>query len=543
MRAIVAALLMLPMAGPGLVRLAAHDIPADVLIQIFARPDGQRLHVLVRVPLAAMRDFTFPTRDGVVFLDVSDPARLDATLREAARLWIVPALTIDEDGRRLEAPTITALRASLPSDRSFADFETARAHFRQPPLPPDTAVPWNQALFDVALEYAIASERGRITIDPAVARFGLRVVTVLRFRAPGHPERAFEFIGDPGPVALDPRWHQAAWRFVRLGFDHILEGFDHLLFLFCLVLPARGFKSLAVVVTAFTVAHSITLFSAAFGYAPDALWFPPLVETLIAVSIVYMALENIVVAARPRAAPARPGVSRRWIIAFGFGLVHGFGFSFALRETLQFAGAHVVTSLFAFNVGVELGQLLVVALLAPLLWLGSGSSCRERIGIIIASALAAHTAWHWMIERGSTLAKYEWWPPGPAGLATAIRMLMVVVAIAAVRWVWMRRRAQRARHRGSAGIDAPGEDVGSTHFRSGMTEIERYWDPGDLIRHSDPESSFLFATSGVISESNGALSLVCRSMRRGGHRDSNRGLLMPSRLQPAEPLGTASESR
>ena len=441
--AFVAALVLLIMAGPGLVRLAAHDIPADVLVQIFARPEGQRLHVLVRVPLAAMRDITFPTRDGVVFLDLSNPARLDAMLREAARLWIVPALTIDEDGRRLEAPTITALRVSLPSDQSFADFETARAHFRQPPLPPDTAVPWNQALFDVALEYAIASERGRITIDPAVARFGLRVVTVLRFRAPGHPERAFEFIGDPGPVALDPRWHQAAWRFVRLGFDHILEGFDHLLFLFCLVLPARGFKSLAVVVTAFTVAHSITLFSAAFGYAPDALWFPPLVETLIAVSIVYMALENIVVAVRPERA-ARPGVSRRWTIAFGFGLVHGFGFSFALRETLQLAGAHVVTALFAFNVGVELGQLLVVALLAPLVWLGFRFVVPQRVGIVIASALAAHIAWHWMIERGSTLAKYEWWPPGPAGLAAAVKLLMVVVAIAAVRWGWMRRRAQRA---------------------------------------------------------------------------------------------------
>ena len=133
------------------------------------------------------------------------------------------------------------------------------------------------------------------------------------------------------------------------------------------------------------------------------------------------------------------------MIAFAFGLVHGFGFSFALRDTLQFAGAHIVTSLFAFNVGVELGQLLVIALLVPLLSAAvSGSSCRQRVGIIIASALAAHTAWHWMIDRGSTLAKYEWWLPGPAGLATAVRMLMVVVAIAAVRWVWMRRRAQRA---------------------------------------------------------------------------------------------------
>ena len=118
------------------------------------------------------------------------------------------------------------------------------------------------------------------------------------------------------------------------------------------MIPFRRFGALVLIVTAFTVAHSITLIAAASGLAPDALWFSPLVETLIAASILYMALENIAGAT---------SVQRRWIIAFAFGLVHGFGFSFALRETLQFAGSHLVTSLLAFNVGVELGQLLVLA--------------------------------------------------------------------------------------------------------------------------------------------------------------------------------------
>jgi len=102
-----------------------------------------------------------------------------------------------------------------------------------------------------------------------------------------------------------------------LGFFHILDGTDHLLFLFCLVIPFRRFRALIPVVTAFTVAHSITLIASAYNLAPDALWFPPLIETLIAMSIVYMALENIVGGAT---------VQRRWMITFGFGLVHGFGF-------------------------------------------------------------------------------------------------------------------------------------------------------------------------------------------------------------------------
>ena len=138
---------------------------------------------------------------------------------------------------------------------------------------------------------------------------------------------------------------------------HILDGTDHLLFIACLVIPFRRLKPVLIIVTAFTVAHSITLIASAFGFGPDGLWFPPLVETLIAASIVYMAIENIF----------GTTLRRRWITAFVFGLVHGFGFAFALRETLQFAGSHLVSSLLAFNVGIELGQVAVLLVLVPLL--------------------------------------------------------------------------------------------------------------------------------------------------------------------------------
>ena len=317
-----------------------------------------------------------------------------------------------------------------------------------PKLPADTAVPWNQTLFDIALDYPIASDQSRLALDPKFGRFGIRVVTVLRFSSPGHPERVFEFRGDPGLVRLDPRWHQAALRFVRLGFDHILDGIDHLLFLFCLVIPIRRITQLVIVVTAFTVAHSITLFAAAFGFAPGALWFPPLIETLIAVSIVYMGLENIVFAAagswRPQACVPRS--RRRWMIAFAFGLVHGFGFSFALQETLQFAGSHVVTSLFSFNVGVELGQLLVLMLLVPLLTLLFRYVLPEKIGIIILSALVVHTAWHWMIERGSTLGKYDW-SISAVEAARGVRWITVAVGVVAAIWLMSTVKKSRTKTR------------------------------------------------------------------------------------------------
>jgi hypothetical protein len=275
---------------------------------------------------------------------------------------------------------------------------------------------------------------------------GLRVATVLRFlppKAPGDNEqivRAFEYEGDPGLVRLDPRWYQAAGRFIDLGFHHILDGTDHLLFLMCLVIPFRKFRALIPVVTAFTVAHSITLIASAYNLAPDALWFPPLIEVLIALSIVYMALENIV---------GGSTVHKRWMIAFGFGLVHGFGFSFALRQTLQFAGRHMLTSLLSFNIGVELGQLLVLLIMIPVLDLLFRYVVPERMGIIILSALVAHTAWHWMTDRWGVLSKYrlQWPELTPALLASALRWLMLVVAIAGVMWwvrVVRRGRAQKS---------------------------------------------------------------------------------------------------
>ena len=180
------------------------------------------------------------------------------------------------------------------------------------------------------------------------------------------------------------------------------------------------------VVTAFTIAHSITLFASAYNLAPDALWFPPLIEFLIALSIVYMALENIV---------GGSTVHRRWMMAFGFGLVHGFGFSFALRETLQFAGSHLLTSLLSFNIGVELGQLLVLCLLIPALDALFRYVVAERMGTIILSALVAHTAWHWMLERWDRLRQFRFHAPelDAALLAAAMRWTMwILIAVGAV---------------------------------------------------------------------------------------------------------------
>jgi len=136
-------------------------------------------------------------------------------------------------------------------------------------------------------------------------------------------------------------------------------------------------------------------------------------------------------------------VGRRWLITFGFGLVHGFAFSFALRESLQFAGSHLLTSLLSFNLGVELGQLLVLVLLVPMLEILFRFVVAERLGTIILSVLVGHTAWHWMTERADKLSRFPWPAFDASQLASAIRWLMLLLMLGG--FVWLVREAFRRR--------------------------------------------------------------------------------------------------
>ena len=406
-------------------RPQAHEIPNEVTVQSFLRPEGQTLVFLVRAPLKAMRDVDIPLLPNG-FLDMT---KVGPTLEDAAMLWIGDFVELYEDGRPLGKPKVAAARVSLPSDKSFASFAEAQTGISGPRLADDTELYWQDGLLDVRFEYPIHSDRARFAVRPGLTRLGVQVNVVLRLLMPDTPERVFDVHGDAGLVELDPRWYQAVLRFTRDGFFHILNGIDHLLFLLCLVIPFRRLRPLVAVVTAFTLAHSITLIASAFDMAPTALWFPPLIETLIAASIVYMAIENITGA----------HLERRWIVTFGFGLVHGFGFSFALRESLQFAGSHLLTSLLAFNLGVELGQLLVLLVLVPVLaWL-LGRVVNERMGTVILSTLVAHTSWHWLVERWAVLMRFGWqWPDFDATFAVAL-LRWAMLAMLAVLAAWIVR--------------------------------------------------------------------------------------------------------
>jgi len=178
----------------------------------------------------------------------------------------------------------------------------------------------------------------------------------------------------------------AFWGFLKLGIEHILLGFDHLAFLFALLIAGGKLREAAKIITSFTVAHSITLALATL----EVVSIPAsIVEPLIAVSIVYVGLENIF----------RRKLENRWLLTFAFGLVHGFGFASALRELGVGTGLNAVTPLLSFNLGVETGQIAVAALILPLIW-----KLRQRPRFVInyvpaCSILVALAGGYWLLER------------------------------------------------------------------------------------------------------------------------------------------------
>lgn len=180
-----------------------------------------------------------------------------------------------------------------------------------------------------------------------------------------------------------PLW-VTAYEFLFLGVEHIAVGYDHLAFLAGVIMATTALGSLVKIVSAFTVGHSITLVLASF----DVVHLPPrLVESVIALSIAYVAAENFL---------GRKLVDR-WILTFLFGLVHGFGFSSVLRE-LGLAPGHMALSLFSFNLGVELGQLVFVLVLVPLLVAIGKSRWKEPV-TATASVAVMTLGFYWFVQR------------------------------------------------------------------------------------------------------------------------------------------------
>ncbi len=201
------------------------------------------------------------------------------------------------------------------------------------------------------------------------------------------------------PIVVTRSVFDAVATFIKEGVVHILEGLDHVLFVICLVLGAMRLKPLLWRVTGFTIGHSITLSIGFYGFVPSAAWFVPAVETGIALSIIYVAVVAVV-----------PGLQQKkgaWTVVGVTGLIgllHGLGFSFVLQNILQVTSPDIWQSLVAFNIGVEIGQVLIVVVAWLLFYLISRLGGRAtKVNRYLIASICIVTASYWVLERGTLM--------------------------------------------------------------------------------------------------------------------------------------------
>lgn len=268
------------------------------------------------------------------------------------------------DGHELEASIETVRVYPGISQPPFASLHEALQAITNEPLYPAATDPTyvGDTVVDVALRYHAGGAVSRYTFssslnpglpdqqDTTNLLFDHYPGETLMFQQRGLLEQ---------PLRVSRSAWAAAYTFVGKGIQHILAGYDHVLFVLCLILGAVSFSSLLWRITGFTLGHTITLIVGFFGYLPTAGWFIPAVETAIALSIVYAAVVAIL---------QKPEAASLWITT-AIGLLHGFGFAFVLHEILQIDAPHLWQSLLSFNLGVEIGQAGIVLAIWPALWL------------------------------------------------------------------------------------------------------------------------------------------------------------------------------
>jgi HupE/UreJ protein/uncharacterized protein DUF6702 len=337
----------------GLLPSAAHAHPLSVSYTHAAVHDD-RVDVIVRVPLDAM--------DLLLRLDKDIDGKVSDAELEAGRPAITAYLTkhvVLTAGGRVE-PAIGTIGSWVDSER----FPYVESH----------------------LSYTLPSRYTQWMLQVAVLTDLYKDHRTIARIERGDFSESFLFqhgstySARPAPAPL----LETGLSFVAFGIEHIFTGYDHIVFLFGLLLVGHGLRNLVFVVTSFTVAHSMTLSVAALGLFEPVPWT---IEAAIALSVAYVGIENLFV----------KDVRHRWKLTFAFGLVHGFGFANVLREMHLPADA-LVLSLFTFNLGVEIGQVVIVALMWPALKLLERQPARPVVVRVASMAIAA-VGLFWFYQR------------------------------------------------------------------------------------------------------------------------------------------------
>ncbi|MCL5779265.1 HupE/UreJ family protein [Limibaculum sp. FT325] len=412
-RLLVLSIALLALMLPGTV-LAHFKLNMNVRIfHVVHGPDG--LDIFLRTPMSylvadkvgpsdgdgppAPAPFTDTRMEGGVLMHTVAADQLRADPNGLGQ-FAADSLRIETEGRALRGDVVSVRVHPIGMEPGFATREEAeRALGSGSAFPADAGETYvGDAVADIHLHVPagapVGTYRLSTTADPGLPGQEDTANLVLDHR--GDATRTYRATGlMSDPIELSGSVAAAASTFVIEGARHILEGVDHVLFVICMVIGAQTFGALLARVSGFTVGHTVTLIMGFFGLAPSAPWFIPAVETAIALSIIYAAADAML-----RTPGRERGNLAAVAVTAAIGLLHGFGFSFMLREILSIDAGNVWQSLLAFNVGVEFGQLAIVALVWPAVIVLRRMPGNVWIGARGAVALSVSAiASVWVIER------------------------------------------------------------------------------------------------------------------------------------------------
>ena len=381
------------------------------IAQVEHASDGLRVYLRLPMPMLVANlvgpeladgtrvpaPFTRNRLEGGTLMHYLDPNAVRADPLGLGRM-VAAGHVLRVDGRAIE-PRVEAARVHASSTQpAFSNLEEARAALDGPAFGPDKIATYvGDTVVDVSLfyptlapvtDYAFAS-----TLKPGIpGQDELANLLIDNADDGSQVYRARGLLNEPIRVSRSPI--DAALTFIGDGVRHILGGYDHVLFVLCLSVGAMTLRGLVWRVSGFTLGHTVTLIAGFLGFAPQGPWFIPVVETAIALSIIYAG----VVALLRRQAGATVAITAL------IGLLHGFGFSFVLHEVLKVDSPNLWVSLLSFNAGVEVGQLAIVASAWGLLMLvARGSQRAAGYGRAAISIGAIGIAALWTGERASGL--------------------------------------------------------------------------------------------------------------------------------------------
>ncbi len=380
------AVLLIGLAIVPSVPVSAHQLPLEV--EAYFKVEGTVLQVLVRLPLATLADVSLPLSRGGAL----DLAAVGPTIKAAADDFVKNA-GIADGGRPLAAHVVSSIVA-VPTDPSFATYETANAHLRGSALPLETVIEPQAGFIDLHVDYALTSRAPRLSVRFNSLRVNGRFLpTRTAYLAADGSQRRFVVAGPPQRVSFEPSRSEVATMFATLGIERVAVERSVLLLLFCLAIPLRTASAMLKLVGTLLTGYLVGGILAVVLPSAPGLSFQSVCALVASAALVLAAIQIILV---PQAFWVRA-------LCLLFGVASGVGIGVATRDGIGFAGSHGMTALTAFLGTSALGFLAVASLLHVIVAWSYRLPLSEPTIAILLTLIPLHTALHQLAEVGETI--------------------------------------------------------------------------------------------------------------------------------------------